>query len=328
MKKTLTLLALLCGAATWTSAAVEEAVDSRFKTVAPDSTMGDWQGTPGYVAQVVPTEPGQYEAHIFHAFDEVDAKPVAILKGAPTALSGDGWSGAIADGHFKAGKDGDHFDLQHITRKSPTDGAKPPAGAIVLYDGKNLDAWAKKQGKDWLKEDGPAKWKILADGSLEVVPASDCLISHHWFGDCRVHVEFRTLGAPTNSGVYLQTRYELNINETYGKLEGGPNAGFDNCTDDARPRIRACYPPLAWQTFDIEFHAPRFDASSKKIAPARATALFNGVKIYDQQELTRPKLSAGRLGEAPTGPIMLQEHGMPVQFRNIWLVEAVGGAGR
>ena len=191
----------------------------------------------------------------------------------------------------------------------------------MLYDGTNLDAWAKKQGKNWLQEDGPAKWKILADGSLEVVPASDCIITHQKFGDLHVHLEFRTIGAPTNSGVYLQTRYELNINETYGKLDGGPNAGFDNCTDDARPRIRACYPPLAWQTFDIDFQAPRFDASGKKIAAARATALFNGVKIYDQQELTKPKLSAGRLGEAPTGPLMLQEHGMPVQFRNVWVVE-------
>ncbi len=321
MKKLLTLLAVLCALTRGAFAAVEEPIDSRFKATKPDLAMGDWQGTPGYVAQVFPTDDGKYQANVFKQFDEVDAKPLAIMKGDLASLSGGGWSGAIAGGHFKAGKDSDRFDLQHITRVSPTLGAKPPQGGIVLFDGANLEAWAKKQGKDWLKEDGPAKWKLLADGSVEVVPASDCIITHKKFGDFRVHLEFRTIGYPTNSGVYLQTRYELNINETYGKLEGGPNAGFDNCTDDARPRIRACYPPLSWQTFDIDFHAPRFDASGKKIAPARATALFNGVKIYDEQELTKPKLSAGRLGEAPTGPLMLQEHGMPLQFRNIWVVE-------
>jgi hypothetical protein len=104
-------------------------------------------------------------------------------------------------------------------------------------------------------------------------------------------------------------------------LDGGPNGGFDNCTDKVEPRLRPCFPPLAWQTFDIDFRAPRFDASGKKIAGARATVLFNGVKIYDNQELDLPHGAASRLGEAPTGPLMLQEHGMPVQFRNIWLVE-------
>jgi hypothetical protein len=303
-------------------AAVEEPVDSRFKSTKPDLLIGNWQGTPGYVAQVFPTDDGKYQANVFKAFDEPDAKPVAILKGDSVVLSGDGWSGAIAGGHFKASKSGEKFDLQHVTRKPPTLGAKPPTGAVVLFDGKNLDAWAKKKGKDWLAEDGPAQWKVLADGAVEVVPATDCLITHRKFGDCKIHVEFRTLGEPRNSGVYLQTRYEVNINETYGRLDGTPNAGFDNCTPkDKLPHVRPSRPPLEWQTFDIDFRAPRFDASGKKIEKARATVLFNGVKIYDQQELDPPKGAAGRLGEALTGPLMLQEHGMPVQFRNIWLVE-------
>jgi hypothetical protein len=185
-----------------------------------------------------------------------------------------------------------------------------------------MDDWAKKNGKDWLAEDGPSKWKLIEGGGMEVVPGSDCIITHRKFGDCRVHVEFRTLGTPSNSGVFLEDRYEVNINETYGHTSGSPNGGFDNCTDKVEPRVRPCFPPLAWQTFDIDFRAPRFDKDGKKVANARATVLFNGVKIYDQQELDIPHGAAHRLGEAPTGPLMLQEHGMPVQFRNIWLLEA------
>src|ERR1041384_5096471 len=302
--------------------AAEEAVDSRFVAAKPDAAMGDWQGTPGLVAQVFPTGDGQYQANIFKAFDETDAKPVAILKGALAALNGDGWSGVIADGHFKASKGGEQFDLQHLTRTTPTLGARPPKGAVVLFDGRNLDAWAKKDGKNWLREDGPARWKLVEGGAVEVVPAADCLITKQKFGDCKIHVEFRTLGAPCNSGVYLQTRYEVNINETYGRLDGSPNAGLDNCTPKGTsPHIRASRPPLEWQTLDIDFRAPRFGAGGKQTEKPRATVLLNGVKVYDQQELNPPTGAAGRLGDAATGPLMLQEHGMPVQFRNIWLAE-------
>src|SRR3954470_21630199 len=114
---------------------------------------------------------------------------------------------------------------------SPTLGASPPQDAIVLFDGKNLDAWAKKAGKDWLKEDGPAKWKLVEGDAVEVVPGTDCIITHQKFGDCHLHLEFRTVTSPTNSGVFLQDRYEVNINESYGKTEGSGNGGLDNCTD-------------------------------------------------------------------------------------------------
>lgn len=202
----------------------------------------------------------------------------------------------------------------------PTLGAKPPRGAMVLFDGRNLDAWARKSGKDWLKEDGPAEWKLAGDGAVEVVPGADSIISHRKFGDCHVHAEFRTLGAPTNTGIYLQTRYEVNINETFGRSEGTFSGGLDNCAN-VKPRVNASRGPLAWQTLDIDFTAPRFDASGKKIANARATVVLNGVTLYENQELNPPKGAAGRLGEAPAGPLMLQEHGMPAQFRNIWVVE-------
>lgn len=303
-------------------AAKEEPIDSRFRTIAPNPNLGDWQGAPGWAAQVVPLEGAQYEVHLFHGFDEPNAKPVAVLKGTPAALTGGGWTAAIENGHLRGANAQARFDLQHVTRTPPSLGAKPPPGAIVLFDGSNLEAWANKKGKEWLVEDGPAPWKIVSGGILEVVPGTGGgIITRRKFGDCHLHVEFRTLGAPSNSGVFLQTRYEININETYGKLDGTPNGGFDNCTSSAEPKIRACLPPLAWQTFDIDFIASRFDATGRKAAPAQATVLFNGVKIYDHQSLDKPHGAAGRLGEAATGPLMLQEHGMPVQFRNIWVVE-------
>ncbi len=290
-----------------------------------DPLMGDWQGAKGdYVAQVVPTGNGSYRANVLSAFD-TESNVVVTLQGAASSdgvtFSGNGWNGSIKDSRFTLSNGSKNFELKHITRTSPTIGAQPPAGAIVLFDGKNLDAWAKKAGKNWLMEDGPAKWKLLDGGVMEVVPDSDCIITHQKFGDCHAHVEFRTVGAPSNSGVFLEDRYEANINETYGRTDGEPNGGFDNCTENAHPKIRPCFPPLAWQTFDIDFHAPRFDANGKKTASANATVLFNGVKIYDHQELELPHGAASRMGEAPTGPLMLQEHGMPVQFRNVWLVE-------
>jgi hypothetical protein len=298
---------------------------AEFVPAVADPVMGDWQGQGEYVAQVLPVAGGKYQVCLLKDFD-TENNLVAVLEGTPAGnarvkIQGDGWQGAIHDGHFTAGKGDTHLALHRVMRKPPSLGAPPPAGAVVLFDGSNLDAWAKKKGKDWLTEDGPARWKLVEGGAVEVVPGSDSIITHQKFGDCKLHVEFRTLGFPTNSGVYLQTRYELNINETYGRHDLNPNANFDNCTENARPRIRPSLSPLAWQTFDIDFQAPRFDAAGKLIAKPRATVYFNGVKIYDRQELDRPHGAAERLGEAPTGPLMLQEHGMPLQFRNIWLVE-------
>lgn len=320
-------LLIVLAATTTGFGAIEEAIDSRFKPAAIDPALGDWQGPAGtpYVAQVSLDEHGDYQANLLTRFDAAD-NFVATLRGQRhedrLTLKGSGWSGIIADGHFKGTKNAESFDLQHVTRTPPTLGAKPPAGAIILFDGKNLDAWANKKGKEWLTEDGPAPWKIVEGGILEVVPGTGGgIISHRKFGDCHLHVEFRTLGAPSNSGVFLQTRYEANINETYGRTDGTANGGFDNCSPKGSgPRVRASRPPLEWQTFDIDFRAPRFDAAGHKTASARATVLLNGVKLYDDQELNPPTGAAGRLGEAPTGPLMLQEHGMPVQFRNIWLV--------
>jgi hypothetical protein len=288
-----------------------------------DPLIGDWQGDGGLVAQIFLAPDGKYKANLLTAFDAPD-NLVTVLQGpAPggtVTFSGEGWDGVVEHSHFTGAKGDKKFDMQRVERASPTLGAKPPQGAVVLFDGSNLDAWAKKKGKEWLVENGAVPWKLLPDGALEIVPTTESIITHQKFGDCHLHVEFRTIGYPSKSAVFLETRYEININETYGHTEGSMTGGMDNTTAGGAPRVRAALPPLAWQTFDIDFRAPRFDASGNKTENPKMTVLLNGVKIYNDQELNPPHGAAGRLGEAPTGPIMLQDHQTPLQYRNIWLV--------
>jgi len=304
-------------------------VAPKFTPAQPDPQLGDWSGDGGFVAQVFQSADGKIHANLLTAFD-APSNLVAALQGTRSGdtvtFSGEGASGVIEQDHFTGGKDGVNFNLHHVVRASPTLGAKPPPGAVVLYDGHNLDAWAKKKGKQWLVEDGPAPWKILPDGAMEVIPGSDCMITHQKFGDCHLHVEFRTIGFPSKSAVFLETRYEVNINETYGRTSGNMTGGMDNTTAGAAPRVRAALPPLAWQTFDIDFRAPRFNADGNKTEEPRMTVLLNGVQLYHDQPLDPPHGAAGRLGEAATGPLMLQDHLTPLQYRNIWLVEPGAGA--
>ncbi|HWB09385.1 MAG TPA: DUF1080 domain-containing protein [Pirellulales bacterium] len=196
--------------------------------------------------------------------------------------------------------------LHKVERKSPTLGAKPPVGAAVLFDGTSADKF----------EGG----KMTPMGWLEVGPRSK-----QSFGSCQLHIEFRTPFMPTaegqargNSGVYLQESYEFQVLDSFG-LEGKNNecGGLYSVAD---PKVNMCFPPLSWQTYDFDFTAPKFDADGKKVANARVTLRHNGVVIHDDLEI--PGLSpAGRPNEAATGPLMLQNHGNPVVYRNIWVVE-------
>ena len=208
-----------------------------FYWAAPDPLRGDWQGDGGLVAQVVPVmdkiyskedlilqqeDNAKYEVHLFKQFDQPHDVPVATLTGSLTggvlALEGEGWTGTLEAGHLKA-KNGDQsIDLQHVARSAPTLGMKPPKGAVVLFDGRNLDGFAKMMEKEWLNEDGPCMWHLVPGGAVESVPRSGNCISHQKFGDATIHVEFRNIGGPTNSGVYIEDRYEDNINEVYGSL--------------------------------------------------------------------------------------------------------------
>jgi hypothetical protein len=130
-----------------------------------------------------------------------------------------------------------------------------------------------------------------------------------------------TSGASSaNSGVYHQDRYEVQVLDSFG-LKGENNECGGIYTISA-PKVNMCFPPLQWQTYDVDFTAAKFDAQGQRTAPARITVRHNGVLIQDNVELPRTTASSGfkTITDTP-GPFQLQEHGNPVYYRNIWVVE-------
>jgi hypothetical protein len=219
-----------------------------------------------------------------------------------------GWKGTIATGALEGtNEDGATWKLKKAERTSPTLGAKPPAGALVLFDGSNADAW---QGG-----------KVDARGLLQAGTKSK-----QSFGDCTLHVEFRTPFMPTargqgrgNSGVYLQDRHEVQVLDSFGLK--GENNECGGIYTVAKPKVNMCFPPLSWQTYDIDYEAAKWDAAGGKTSPARITVRHNGVLIHDKVEVGKATTSAGRQDGPEPGPIQLQNHGNPVFYRNIWIVE-------
>jgi hypothetical protein len=196
--------------------------------------------------------------------------------------------------------------LKRVERKSPTLGAKPPAGAVVLFDGSTADNF----------EGGRlTKCGCLKEGAT----------SKQKFGSFTLHMEFRTPFMPSargqgrgNSGFYAQGRYEVQILDSFG-LAGKHNecGGIYSVGD---PAVNMCLPPMAWQTYDVDFTAAEFK-DGKKVKNARMTVRHNGVVVHKDVEVPH-STTASPLKEGPEpGPIFLQNHGNPVRFRNIWVVE-------
>ncbi|MCS7016095.1 MAG: DUF1080 domain-containing protein [Gemmatales bacterium] len=219
------------------------------------------------------------------------------------------------------GQYGDISDLKILKPEDKVDirSEDAPVGAIVLFDGKNFDNWTKTDGKS------PPGWKIV-HGAMEVVPRTGNIMTKQRFeGKFKLHVEFRVPYMPQaqgqargNSGVYVQGRYEVQILDSYGLKSQKNDCGA--IYDIAAPRINACKAPTIWQSYDIIFQAPVCEHGRKKL-PARMTVYHNGVRIHDDVAIPVDNTRAGLGGDPCTpGPVMLQDHGDPVQFRNIWLL--------
>ena len=186
---------------------------------------------------------------------------------------------------------------------------------IVLYDGTSWKGWHDRHGEG-------SAWEVQDDGSVGVKGGD--AITNLQFTDCQLHLEFlcplmegRTGQGRANSGVYLHGRYEVQVLDSFGD-----EPGIDRCGaiySIAPPMVAVSRPPDAWQTYDIIFRAPRFDETGAMTAPAYMTVLHNGVVIHNHQEVPHATTAAMDSEMVPAGPLLLQDHGCPVRYRNIWL---------
>ncbi len=195
----------------------------------------------------------------------------------------------------------------------------PPSDAIVLFDGTDLS--------QWLGRDGDPRWTVQ-DGCVQVTPRTGNIETRAHFGDCQLHVEW---AAPVevrghsqgrgNSGVFLLGRYEIQV------LDGYKNPTYADGSTAALygqlpPLVNACREPGAWQTFDIVFLAPHW-GGSELVSPAYVTVIHNGVLVHHRQKLMGPTghriVSSYDTPHPATGPLLLQDHGDLVRYRNIWI---------
>ena len=320
-------------------AKVDPVLEAENSLTSADPFMGDFQGdwqlddgadSGQLVAQVIALGKGKYRAVFFGEFD-TRTEPVAVIndeieddkatfKGQANSeggqldiegtIEGDKFTGSFKGWDF-SGK----FELSKTIRVSPTLGAKAPAGAIKLFNGKNFKQW-----KPTKSDADSVEWKLVKGGAMEVHGKSGSIVTKKKFTDFKLHVEFRPPFMPEksgqgrgNSGVYLQGRYEVQVLDSYG-LEGLDNE-CGGIYKIGPPLVNMCAPPAQWQTYDITFTAPK---SGK---PAVTTVVHNGVTIHDEKVLPGPTGGALDKNVNEPGGIYLQDHGNPMQFRNIWLVE-------
>ena len=220
----------------------------------------------------------------------------------------DGATIVVAEGTISVSAEGQAIGaLEKVKRKSPMLGKPPMEGGIVLFDGSSIDNFNNA--------------KLVETKYLGATNAT----TKEKFGDHQLHIEFRTPFMPAargqgrgNSGVYVQGRYELQVLDSFG-LEGRDNE-CGGIYSNSKPDVNMCFPPLVWQTYDIDFTAARYDEDGKKTKNARITVIHNGVVIHDDIEVKH-----GTPGHHAEGPgddhLFLQDHGNPVVFRNIWVVK-------
>ena len=198
---------------------------------------------------------------------------------------------------------------------------KPPSDAIILFDGKDLSKWKEVNG-------GPARWKV-ENGYMEIAPKTDFIATRDEIGDCQLHVEWT---APTvvkghgqergNSGVMFFGRYEVQVLDNYDNptYPDGQTAAIYGSWP---PLVNAVRKPGEWQIYDILFTVPRF-ADGKLVKPGYFTVFHNGVAVHNHVELlgnSNYRALPNYVPHPPKGSLVLQNHGNPVRYRNIWYRE-------
>lgn len=227
--------------------------------------------------------------------------------GDTTQLGGDDLAAEIRDGRMIVrGLEQSELTLSRVQRESPTLGLEPANDAVVLFDGSSADAWNGR-----MDEQGR-----LMQGATSERTFEDHFIHIEYLVPFRPHARGQGRG---NSGIYMQGRYEVQMLDSFGEEpHDSYNGGIYTV---AAPEPNMSYPPLRWQTYDIEFRAARFDDAGNKTENARLTVYHNGVKTHDNVEAPEPTRASPRSDEAGPGPVYLQDHGNPVRYRNIWVIE-------
>jgi hypothetical protein len=209
--------------------------------------------------------------------------------------------------------------LMSVAGDGPTSRPADPKdlpGTVVLFDGTSFDGWTQRDGS-------PSGWVVQDDGSV-LVRGGDA-VTKQQFLDFQLHLEFLCPEMPekagqarSNSGVYLHGRYEVQVLDSYGQ-EPALN-GCGAVYSIARPLVNASRPPGQWQTYDIVFRAPRYGPVDELLDHPRVTVIHNGIVIHNNLEL--PGTTPGGVDSGfmhTMGPILLQDHGDPVRYRNIWI---------
>lgn len=221
----------------------------------------------------------------------------------------------------------------------------PPSDAIVLFDGKNIDQWVKPQYGYGARMDEvasilaykvanpdahtSAEWEVK-DGALIVKPGSGAIETKQAFGDIQLHIEWLSPENPgkkdqgySNSGIFFMGLYEIQVLNSYENTTY-PNGQAGAIYKQHIPLVNASRPPGEWQAYDIVFMAPRFNEDGSLKTPARLTAFHNGVLIQNNVELSGPAIYIGKpyyVKHPEKLPLLLQDHGDKVRFRNIWVRE-------
>ncbi|MEX0981955.1 MAG: DUF1080 domain-containing protein [Bacteroidales bacterium] len=293
---------------------------------------GHFRRYPDCVAQVYPVDDNKFTIKFMEKFDcrsddyatitglKIDNMVVFNNESAKGMIVNDSLTGQLFfDGRWH------EFGLKKTMRQSPTEGENAPENAIVLFDGSDYDEWIGY-------EDAAIKWEIVNGDQMEILPVKhhtypkNSIFTKRKFSDLFLHLEFRLPLMPessgqyrANSGIIFNDVCEVQILDSYG-LEGK----WRDCGALYRispPKVNACGPPLTWQTYDIIYHAPKYDKQGQRIENGEITVYHNGKRIHYKYPLKRgpEKLENGAVSF--TTNIEFQDHWYVLWFRNVWVID-------